>query len=189
MAITGVKGFRNSWESRARNDPWLRSPGSVPGAASHRAFYLPLDRARPGWLLRTLQAKEIDVYEARHAAAIHERLLDQSERERRTPALFRSLPRARSSRRRTWHREYRCPWAAPQICAIFAKASFAWRKFRTRIDQGDAAGHIGEDLFVKDYFAFDAAAGLRLTTVEFPGEPCADGGQNKQPGHEKGDFV
>ena len=60
---------------------------------------------------------------------------------------------------------------------------------RLRIDQRDAARHVGEDLFVKDYFAFDSARRLALATGELAREPCADGGQDDQPDRREGDFV
>ena len=73
---------------------------------------------------------------------------------------------------------------------MFAKASFAWRKLpRLGIDERDAARHIGENLFIEDYFALDSARGFALATGELAREPCADGGQDDEPDREEGDFA
>ena len=82
-------------------------------------------------LIRALEAQEVDVDEVRLAALVGERLLDELEGGRRTRAPSRSPRRARSALRRRLRRRRLCPSAdPPKFCAMFAKASFAWRKLR-----------------------------------------------------------
>ena len=52
---------------------------------------------------------------------------------------------------------------------------------RLRIDKGNAAGHVCQDLFVKDDFAFDPSRSLCLATVEFACAPCGQGCTDQQP--------
>ena len=47
---------------------------------------------------------------------------------------------------------------------------------RFRIDQGDAARHVGQDLFVKNHFALDAARRFGLASVKFSEKPRCDRG-------------
>src|SRR6266404_855574 len=57
---------------------------------------------------------------------------------------------------------------------------------RFRIDEGDTAGHVGQDFFVKDDFALDAPFGFHLALIKPAGKPCTHGDENDQPGRQYG---
>ena len=60
---------------------------------------------------------------------------------------------------------------------------------RSRIDQRDTARHVGQNLFVKDDFALDAACSFRLASVEFSEEPRCNCRSGNQPGDGNSKFA
>src|SRR6266403_2371157 len=50
-----------------------------------------------------------------------------------------------------------------------------------RVDEGNATGHVGQDLFVKDDFAFDALRRFDLALIISAAEPREDCRENNQP--------
>src|SRR4029453_18988577 len=53
---------------------------------------------------------------------------------------------------------------------------------RFRIDESDAAGHVGQDFFIKDDFALDAPLGFHLALIKPAAKPREHCRQSDQPG-------